>query len=288
MSDGAMANNGTFERIQPHVITEITSSEFGQFQRLIFDQAGISLSSAKKRLVTARLAKRIRHYGLCSYGDYFNRLMSGRLQAGELQMVIDKLTTNETHFFREQAHFDFLRDELLSKVKPGRAFRVWSAASSSGEEAYSTAMVLADCLGEGVWEVLGSDINTEILTKARNAHYPMNISHEIPPAYLRRYCLKGVRSQESTFLIDKQIRQHVNFKQVNLNAPLPNIGQFDLIFLRNVMIYFSQDTKQQVVKRMLPLLKPGGHFIVGHSESLNGVTDQLQLVRTTIYKNCDE
>ncbi len=279
-----MSNNCATERSPPLIITDISDSEFGQFQRLIFDQAGITMSSSKKRLVTARLAKRIRHYGLDSYGDYFNRLMSGRLQAGELQVVIDKLTTNETHFFREPAHFDFLRDKLLSKVEPGRTFRVWSAASSSGEEAYSTAMVMADCLGEGPWEVFGSDINSEILTRARNAHYSMNIAHEIPEHYLRKFCLKGVRDQADTFLIDKQIRNHVKFNQVNLNATLPEIGQFDLIFLRNVMIYFSQETKQQVVRRMLPLLKPGGHFIVGHSESLNGVTDQLQLVKTTVYK----
>jgi chemotaxis protein methyltransferase CheR len=279
-----MPNNRVAERIQTLEVFDITDSEFGQFQKLIFDQAGISLSASKKRLVTGRLAKRIRHYGLSSYGDYFNRLMSGRLSADELQVVIDKLTTNETHFFREPAHFDFLRNEVLANVEPGRSFRVWSAASSSGEEAYSTAMVISDCLGEGTWEVFGSDINTEILTKARHAHYSMSVIHEIPEHYLRRYCLKGVRNQAGTFLIDNQIRKHVHFKQVNLNAPLPDIGQFDLIFLRNVMIYFSQETKQQVVKRMLPLLKPGGYFVVGHSESLNGITDQLQLVRTTIYR----
>ena len=145
-------------------------------------------------------------------------------------------------------------------------------------------MVLADVLGNGAWEVFGSDINTEILTKARSAQYPMNVVHEIPETLLKQYCLKGVRSQAGSFLINNDLRHRVRFSQVNLNAPLPDIGQFDLIFLRNVMIYFSLPTKCSVVARMLPLLKPGGYFIVGHSESLNGVTDQLQQVRPTIYQ----
>lgn len=265
-------------------IDSISQQEFDQFRRLIFEQAGITLSDAKKRLVVGRLAKRLRHFGLDSYGDYFNRLMQKKLGAQELQVVIDQLTTNETHFFRESAHFDFLRDEVLPEVGPGRSFRVWSAASSSGEEAYTTAMVLHSTLGQGSWEVFGSDINSEILQRARNGQYSMNVAHEIPEAYLKKYCLKGVRSQEGSFLMDNLIKRHVRFEQINLNAPLPDIGQFDFIFLRNVMIYFSHETKKAVVARMIPLLKPGGYFVVGHSESLNGVTDQVRLIRPTIYR----
>ncbi len=261
---------------------------FKQFQQLIFDQAGITLSEAKKRLVVGRLAKRLRHHELDCYGDYFQRMISGQLGSQELQLVIDQLTTNETHFFREQAHFDFLRDQLLSQQGKGSGFRVWSAASSSGEEAYSTAMVLHDTLGKGAWDVFGSDINSEILAKATSALYPMGSADEIPELFLKRYCLKGVRAQAGTFMISNEIKQHVRFSKVNLNAPLPDIGQFDLIFLRNVMIYFSMSTKQSVVARMLPKLKPGGYFIVGHSESLNGVTDQLQSIRPTIYRKPTE
>lgn len=265
-------------------VDEITQQEFEQFRQLIFELAGISLSDAKKRLVVGRLAKRLRHYGLTSYGDYFNRLMQNALDRDELQAVIDQLTTNETHFFREAAHFDFLRNEVLPRVGPGRSFRAWSAASSSGEEAYSTAMVIHDALGQGSWEVFGSDINSEILSRARNGHYSMSAAQEIPDPYLKRYCLKGVRSQAGTFLIDNQLKRHVRFQRVNLNVPLPDIGSFDFIFLRNVMIYFSLETKRAVVARMIPLLKPGGYFVVGHSESLNGVTERLNLVRPTIYR----
>ncbi|MEH6824066.1 MAG: protein-glutamate O-methyltransferase CheR [Motiliproteus sp.] len=265
-------------------IDEISGPVFKQFQQLIFDQAGITLSEAKKRLVVGRLAKRLRHHELDCYGDYFQRMISGQLGSQELQLVIDQLTTNETHFFREQAHFDFLRDQLLSQQGKGSGFRVWSAASSSGEEAYSIAMVLHDTLGKGAWDVFGSDINSEILAKATSALYPMGSADEIPERFLKRYCLKGVRAQAGTFMINNEIKQNVRFSKVNLNAPLPDIGQFDLIFLRNVMIYFSMSTKQSVVARMLPKLKPGGYFIVGHSESLNGVTDQLQSIRPTIYR----
>ncbi|WP_207060807.1 protein-glutamate O-methyltransferase CheR [Motiliproteus sp. SC1-56] len=262
----------------------ISQKEFDQFRQLIFEQAGITLSDAKKRLVVGRLGKRLRHYRLQSFGDYFNRLMSHQLEPQELQVVIDQLTTNETHFFREPAHFDFLREQVLAPLGPGRRIRVWSAASSSGEEAYSSAMVIHDRLGEGTWEVFGSDINRAILQRAQRAVYSMNVAHEIPEHYLKRYCLKGVRSQEGAFLIAPELRKHVRFEQVNLNAPLPNIGEFDVIFLRNVMIYFSLQTKQSVVARMLPKLKPGGYFIVGHSESLNGVTDSLELIRPTLYR----
>lgn len=265
-------------------IEEISDPVFKQFQKLIFDQAGITLSEAKKRLVVGRLAKRLRHHQLDCYGDYFTRMISGQLGSQELQLVIDQLTTNETHFFREQAHFDFLQNELLANVGPGHNFRVWSAASSSGEEAYSTAMVLHDTVGEGSWEVFGSDINSEILAKAKSGLYPMSSAHEIPERFLKRYCLKGVRGQAGNFIIGPDIKQHVQFSMVNLNAPLPDIGKFDLIFLRNVMIYFSLPTKQAVVAQMLPKLKPGGYFVVGHSESLNGVTNQLQSIRPTIYR----
>lgn len=262
----------------------ITAAEFEQFRRFIFDRAGITLSDAKQRLVTGRLAKRLRHFGIARYGDYFQRMMAGELGPDELQVVIDLLTTNETHFFREPAHFDFLRQNVLPNVKKGGGFRVWSAASSTGEEAYSTAMCCADMLGDSVWEVFGSDINTQVLTKARHGHYSMDVVHEIPEHYLKAHCLKGKGSQEGTFLIAPELRRRVNFKQVNLNAPLPELGSFDLIFLRNVMIYFSLETKRSVVARMLPLLKPGGYFVVGHSESLNGVTSRLKLVRSTIYR----
>lgn len=257
--------------------------EFGQFQSWLYRAAGINLSPAKKALVAGRLFKRIQHYELESYGDYFKLIMNDQ-RKGELQVALDLLTTNETYFFREPKHFDFLRQQVLPKAAPGKVFRVWSAASSSGEEPYSLAMTLAEALGTTPWEVIGSDISTQMLAKARTGHYSMERIGTLPQPLLTKYCLKGIGRQEGTFLIDKSLRNRVNFVHVNLNEPLPGLGEFDVIFLRNVMIYFDQQTKSQVVARLLPQLKPGGHFIISHSESLNGVNDTLKLVAPSIYR----
>ncbi len=261
----------------------ISDQEFFQFQRFIYDAAGISLSPAKKALVSGRLAKRLQHHCLGSYGEYFRMLASGQAGA-EVQTAVDLLTTNETYFFREPKHFDLLREQASAARKRAQAFRAWSAACSSGEEAYSIAMVLADCLEDGPWEVIGSDISARVLQRARAGHYSMERTQHIPQAYLQRFCLKGFGAQEGTLLLERSLRVRAQFMQVNLNAPLPRLGTFDVIFLRNVLIYFSVETKRQVVGRVLSLLKPGGHFYIGHSESLNGITDAVQSLAPSIYR----
>lgn len=261
----------------------LTEQEFGQFQQMIYQIAGISLSSEKKALVSGRLARRVQHFGLTSYGDYF-RLLTSPQTPKEMQIAVDLLTTNETYFFREPKHFDLLRDTILPPLKDAHPIRIWSGASSSGEEIYSIAMVLADVLGERAWDVVGSDISTRVLEQARAGHYPIERAKDISRSYLSRYCLKGVSSQEGTFLIDKKLRARVQFLQINLNATLPKLGEFDVIFLRNVMIYFDMKTKQQVIARMLPMLRSGGYFLVSHSESLNGITNELKLVSPSIYR----
>ena len=268
----------------------ITDREFNQFQRFIYDAAGIALSPAKKAMVSGRLAKRLQQYRLDSYADYFRLLESGDAPS-EVQVAVDLLTTNETYFFRESSHFDQLR-ELTAAVHNGsrggtprtQPFRVWSAASSSGEEAYSIAMVLADCMPDTPWEVFGSDISTRVLQRARAGHYPIERTTHIPPDYLKRYCLKGIGEQKGTLLIERTLRQRVQFAQVNLNAPLPQLGMFDAIFLRNVLIYFNGDTKRQVVGRVLAQLKPGGHFFIGHSESLHDITEAVQPLMPSLYR----
>jgi chemotaxis protein methyltransferase CheR len=261
----------------------ITDQEFIQFQRFILDMAGISMSQSKKALVSGRLAKRLQQCSLNSYGEYFRLLTSGTVP-GEVQIAVDLLTTNETYFFREPKHFDFLREHALAIRKRNQVFRVWSAACSTGEEAYSIAMVLADCLESDAWEVLGSDISTRVLQRAHAAHYPVERAKYISPSYLQRFCLKGVDAQQGTLLVARSLRTKVRFMQINLNVPLPQLGTFDMIFLRNVMIYFSGDTKRQVVGRVLSLLKPGGIFCIGHSESLNDITDVVQPIAPSIYR----
>lgn len=261
----------------------ISPQEFARFQALIYKIAGIQMADSKKVLLIGRLTRRLKHYGLNSFGEYYD-LVSSPGQEAELQTMVDLLTTNETYFFREPKHFDFLADELLPQAKPGGSFAIWSAACSSGEEPYTLAMVLADKLGEGPWQITASDISTAVLARAKAGHYPLERSKGIPPEFLKKYCLKGVRSQEGTFLIAPKLRDRIRFMQVNLNKQLPDVGPFDVIFLRNVMIYFDMETKRQVVANLISKLKPGGYFIVGHSETLNGITDKLQALRPTIYR----
>jgi chemotaxis protein methyltransferase CheR len=266
--------------MQPAALTE---PEFRQFQTMLYEIAGISLTPAKQALVSGRLARRLKHYGLRSYGDYF-RLLSHQHERQELQVAIDLLTTNETYFFREPKHFELLREMILPALPGSQPVRVWSGACSSGEEVYSIAMTLAERLGDRPWEIIGSDISVQVLARARAAHYPIERAEHIPAGYLAKYCLKGVGPQAGTFLVDRALRTRTRIMQVNLNATLPKLGEFDVIFLRNVMIYFDQKTKQQVVRRMLPLLRPGGYFLVSHSESLNGITDALKLISPSVYR----
>ena len=262
--------------------TRISVDEFDAFRDLIYRIAGITLAPTKSELVRGRLAKRLKHHGLNSYGDYF-RLLSARDRT-ELTIAVDLLTTNETYFFREPAHFDFLRTQILARHSRGVPFRVWSAASSSGEEPYTIAMELAAGLGEAPWEIVGSDLSTRVLERAGSGHYAMERAANIPRRYLTEYCLRGIGEQDGTFIINPDLRRRVRFTQINLNEPLPDLGVFDVIFLRNVMIYFDTDTKRRVVARIVPLLKPGGYLFVSHSESLNGISDAVRMIQPSVYR----
>jgi chemotaxis protein methyltransferase CheR len=264
--------------------TTITDQEFGLFQRLIYKIAGISLSDAKKILLVGRLTRRLTQYELTSFGEYYRMLATGNF-AEEVQTMVDLLTTNETYFFREPKHFDFLRDEVIARRTGTATFRVWSAASSSGEEAYSIAMTLAEALPNSPWEIVGSDISTKVLAKAIAGHYSLARTEGIPPGHLKKYCLKGVRANSGTFLMAPELRKKTSFQQINLMHPVDAaIGEFEVIFLRNVMIYFDMETKAKVVHNLLPRLRSGGYLIIGHSETLNGITDRVVSVRPTIYR----
>ncbi|MEW6166596.1 MAG: protein-glutamate O-methyltransferase CheR [Pseudomonadota bacterium] len=261
----------------------LSDREFAQIQQLLRRLAGIHLSAGKKALVCSRLCARLRTLGISRYCDYFERLCSGS-DHEELQTAVDLLTTNKTSFFREPRHFDFLRERLAQQRRPGTPLRVWSAACSSGEEAYSAAMTLADAIGTQPWEVVASDISMRMLARARSGIYPLERARTIPPAYLRAYCLKGVRAQAGSFQICPALRARVRFQQVNLHTPLPKMGPFDLVLLRNVMIYFEPQTKREVVHRVAQTLRSDGHLLVGHSESLNGIGVNLQPVSVSIYR----
>ncbi|KPA96394.1 MULTISPECIES: CheR family methyltransferase [Pseudomonas] len=265
-------------------MTELSLSnpEFHQFRAMIHEIAGIAMSEAKRQLIAGRLSKRLRHFGLGSYGDYYRLLMKDK---DELQMAVDLLTTNETYFFREPRHFDFLREKLGTELQRGSGpLRIWSAACSSGEEPYTLALLLADTVRSRPWEILASDISTRILDKARAGLYPLDDAQGIPSDLRQRFCLQGTGRNDGLFTLEPALKQRVQFRQINLNHTLPEVGTFDVIFLRNVMIYFDADTKRQVVQRLCARLRPGGYFLISHSESLNGICDELQSVRPSIYR----
>ncbi|MBL1275110.1 MAG: protein-glutamate O-methyltransferase CheR [Ectothiorhodospiraceae bacterium] len=262
---------------------KITDSEFSLFRTFIYDHVGINLSDEKKTLVSSRLGKRLRHYSLGSFQEYFDLIVASS-HDGERQIAIDLLTTNETYFFREPKHFEFLKKEVLPKWKGVNTFKVWSAASSTGEEAYSIAMLLDDLLGHRPWEIFGSDISRRVLKTAQQGHYLQARIDGIPKAYLRKYCLKGVGEHEGTLLVNKKLRERVVFSPVNLKKLPKDLGFFDIIFLRNVLIYFDMKTKIHIIKQLMEKMHPESYLFIGHSESLKGIHDGLVTVIPTVYR----
>lgn len=260
----------------------ITLEEFDKLRELVREYAGIRLSTSKVPMVLCRLTPRLRALALESFTDYY-ALIASPSGSQELHTAIDLLTVNETRFFREPAHFQLL-ETLVRARRSSTPFRVWSAACSSGEEPYSIAMVLADLLPPEQWEVVASDISLRMLERAGRALYPVSCAQDIPEECLRRHCLKGQGSFEGTLLIDPALRERVTFRHINLQAPLPALGQFDVVFLRNVMIYFDLETKCQLMARLLPLVRRGGHVFIGHAETLNGVTTGLTPVAPAVYR----
>ncbi|MDH5600292.1 MAG: SAM-dependent methyltransferase [Gammaproteobacteria bacterium] len=253
------------------------------FKSLIYEKAGITLASSKRSLVVGRLSKRMRQLKISSFTQYHS-LITEEGNSIELQNTIDFLTTNETYFFREDKHFDFLKTEVLDNYGAGTNFKAWSAASSTGEEAYSLAMVLAEKLGlSSSWTILGTDINSDVVNKAKRGLYPLIESQKIPRAYLREYCLKGVGAQSGMMLIDNKIKKHISFELLNINGGWPEyINNFDIVFLRNIMIYFDIDTKRKLVDKIANKIKMGGYLFIGHSETLNQISDRFKIVKPSI------
>lgn len=244
--------------------------------------SGIRLAPSKRQLVIGRLQKLATEKGYASLDDYVAGVVRGGGDPDELVKVVDRLTTNETYFFREPQHFEFLTEWLASR-RPSRDLRIWSAASSSGEEAYSIAMLLADKVGPQGWEVVGTDLSTAMVDAARRALYPMERARQLPRDYLQRFCLKGQGPYEGQLLVSRTVRERVRFLTANLMQQLPEIGQFDIVFLRNVLIYFDPPAKREIVQRVGALIKPGGYLFTGHSESLSNLQVGLTAVRPAIY-----
>jgi len=266
---------------------ELSWNEFLLFRQWLYDEAGIQLADAKQALVAGRLGKRLRVLEMGSYRQYFDyiRTATSGDQQDERQTALDLLTTNETYFLRENAHFDFLREKVLPAWRQ-RSLNCWSAASSSGEEAYTLAMLLAEN-HVGDWQITGTDLSSRVVSQAQQGIYPMARATNIPRPWLQKYCLKGVDDKSGTFRMASAIRKRIHFRQTNLQHAQRNIGPFDVIFLRNVMIYFDTASKKKVLGNVLERLKPDGFLLVGHAESLNGLSDRLRLVSPSIYKLSD-
>lgn len=261
----------------------LSDSQLKYFQTLVAHETGMKLTAGKKNLVVSRLSKRLRELQIDNFSGYID-FVSSAAGLAEKQTVIDLLTTNETYFFREQPHFDFLRKVLLQRENKGGPLRVWSAACSSGQEAFSIAMVLDDCLGIRPWEVVGSDISLNIVNKAKTGVYPLAEKEKIPPDYLKRYCLKGTGAQEGKLRIVSDLRDRVSFRHESLLDVRARQPAYDIIFLRNVLIYFDAIKKQELVTQVLTSLRSGGYLLVGHSESLSGNNSDIRTLAPSIYQ----
>jgi chemotaxis protein methyltransferase CheR len=284
--------------LDPTHIKELTSEEFEKFRVLILEQAGIHLNDTKRGLLYGRVARRVREVGLRSFGEYFE-LINRAKDGLELAHMLDLITTNETHFFREPSHFAYLDETLLPRWRAAglsnarsRTVRVWSAGCSTGEEPYSIAMTLLAHFPESSgWmvRVHATDISTRVLDVARSATWPIERAAEIPAALLRRFMLRGVGPQSGWLRASPALRDVVRIERMNLNdETYPGSGPFDLIFCRNVLIYFEPKRRQRVLERLLARLAPGGRLFMGHAESAQGTSERLSVVCPTGYARASE
>lgn len=261
----------------------LSPDEFAWISAFAEKWTGIEFRDGKQTLITGRLERRLRHHGLDSYTEYFRLL--GRPEAPqETTIAIDLLTTNETYFFREPNHFERL-PYLLPAPRADRPVRVWSAASSTGEEACTIALTLADHLGlDQAWEVVGTDISTRVLDTARRGLYPVEAAERIPERLRKTFCLKGRDEYDGLFTLRPELRKRMSFHRANLTRDLPDLGLFDVVFLRNVLIYFGQETKYDLLLRLAQQVRAGGFIVIGHAETLSGLDLPFVMAEPTVYR----
>jgi len=260
-----------------------TDREFRLFQQLVYETAGIHLGPAKRALLSGRLSRRVRELGFRTFGAYYDFLKSNR--DSEECELLDRITTNETSFFREPRHFEFLRNRVVPE-RGRSSIRIWSAGCSTGEEPYSIAMTLREALvPEGQIEIVATDLSRRVLDRASSAEWPSSESRAIPQDLLRKYMLKGIGPNAGKFKAQPELRQLVRFLRLNLNQPVyagvPS--DLDAIFCRNVLIYFDARSKRAVIERLVSRLRRGGHLFIGHAESLVGVDAAMRCVEPTVY-----
>ena len=267
----------------------LSDAEFDKLRDLVYKISGISLANTKKELVVSRFSKRVKALKLNSFSEYHDLLVSPG-GFSEVQNFINSITTNKTDFFREPHHFDFIASSFVPQVVASNrpVVRIWSAACSTGEEPYTIAMVMSKYLVEPYGipvKILATDIDTSVLKTAARGVYDSQAISPVPEAYLKKYFLKGKDDSFGLFKIKDEIRKMVTFKQLNfVAAEYPITSTFDIIFCRNVIIYFSSETKKLVISRLFRYLNEGGYIMMGHSETLFNMIDGLVYLKNTIYQ----
>lgn len=285
MESNTMHNNYQF--------VEITNDEFETFSRFIFDRSGIHLPSTKKSLLTSRLNRRLHKLGISSFGEYYDFLHNDPGGDEEIIKMIDEISTNKTDFFREDQHFSFLAKRALPDLCPEKNglsnnVRIWCAGCSTGEEPYTIAIICAEYFGRGFmpcFSILATDISTKVLKKAVNAIYDDLSIEAVPVRYQKKYFMKGKDKWEGSYRVVPEIRRQVSFKRHNLMDGIPDsLGSIDIIFCRNVIIYFNRKTQIDIFKMFYDVLKPGGYLFVGHSESLHRLNNDFVMIEPTVYR----
>ena len=266
-----------------------TDKDFEKVRNLVKSHTGISLSDAKKDMVYSRLSRRLRSLELEKFSDYCSLVEGG--DDDELIKFTNAITTNLTAFFREDHHFQYLAKtvvpELMKSNIKDRRIRVWSAGCSTGEEPYSLAIALKECIPSfDSWDVkiLATDLDSDVLQTAKNGVYKSERIEGLTSARKRNWFLKGKGDNEGTVRVRPELQEMITFKQLNLLREWPTKGPFDFIFCRNVVIYFDKDTQKVLFDRYANVLKSNSHLFIGHSESLFKVSDRFSLLGQTIYK----
>jgi len=272
-------------------VAKLTDSQFQKFSELIYNKTGIFLKSEKKELLNARLGKRLRACGMTSFEEYFT-FVTRDGSGEELVHLIDQVSTNFTNFFREQAHFDLLEQTILpqlaneSRVR-SEGIRIWSSACSSGEEPYTLGMVVSEFLARNPGlrcSILATDISTKVLNQAKHGVYSMDKVAKIPPPLLKKYFQKGVGNSVGFVKVKEQLRQLVDFRHFNLMQDFSWGKPFDVIFCRNVMIYFNRETQQRLIEKFYNSLGPAGYLVIGHSESISSIKHNFKQLAATAYR----
>jgi chemotaxis protein methyltransferase CheR len=265
-------------------LTPLSSRDFSRLQHFIYSECGINITDAKRTMLEARLQKRLKQLSISSFSQYCDYLFSQKGQEDELTHMIDQVTTNKTDFFREPAHFDYLTRKVLPEItRTRRSVTIWSAGCSSGEEPYTLAMVLKEYGCD--FMILATDISTKVLDKAQRAVYDDGQVAPIPDPLKKKYLLKSKDPGKNLFRVVPDLRNHVRFRRLNfMEGDFGFREPMDVIFCRNVIIYFDKPTQERLLNKFCNYLSPQGYIFMGHSETLLGMDVPLVPAAPTVYR----